>query len=178
MKRTAKLQRGVTWVETCVVLATLGVVSGAALPEMGKLLDARRLEGAAVQFATDVRFARSEAVARNLPVRLSVFANAQGTCYALHTGPSNQCTCVDTGPAVCTGSAREIKSVVLAASQGVTLAANTASVLFDPLHGTSTPSATFRLLGRQGQAIHQIINVMGRARSCTPAGGVPGYPNC
>ena len=54
----------------------------------------------------------------------------------------------------------------------------TASVLFDPLHGTSTPSATFRILGRQGKAIHQVINVMGRVRSCTPTGGVAGYPNC
>ncbi|MEQ1804908.1 MAG: GspH/FimT family pseudopilin [Burkholderiaceae bacterium] len=176
--KTTQQQRGVTWVETCVVLAILGVVSGAALPEMGKLLDARRLEGAAVQFATDVQFARSEAVARNQPVRLSVFAGPQSTCYALHTGQSNQCTCVDSGPAVCTGSAREIKSIALPASQGVTLAANTGSVLFDPLHGTSTPTATFRILGRRGQAIHQVINVMGRVRSCTPAGGVPGYPNC
>ncbi len=178
MNKTAKHERGVTWVETCVVLAVLGVVSGAALPEMGKLLDARRLEGAAVQFATDVQFARSEAVARNQPVRLSVFTSAQGTCYAVHTGQSNQCTCADSGRAVCTGSAREIKTVSLPSSQGVTLAANSASVLFDPLHGTSTPAATFRIVGRQGPAIHQVINVMGRVRSCTPAGGVPGYPNC
>lgn len=176
--KAPKPQRGITWVETCVVLAILGITSSAAVPAMGSLIDARRLEGVAVQFATDVQFARSEAVARNQPVRLSVFAGAQGACYAVHTGLSNQCTCADSGPALCTGTAREIKTVSLPSHQGVTLAANSASVLFDPLHGTSTPTATIRVLGRQGRAIHQVINVMGRVRSCTPAGAVPGYPVC
>lgn len=176
--KTPKQQRGVTWLETCVVLTILGIASGAALPAMGSLIDARRLEGAAVQFATDVQFARSEAVARNQPVRISLFANAQGACYVVHTGLSGQCSCAGSAPATCIGTAREIRTVELASNQGVTLAANTASVLFDPLHGTSTPAATFRVVGRQGRAIHQVINVMGRVRSCTPAGGVPGYPSC
>ena len=145
---------------------------------MGGLIDSRRLEGAAVQFATDVQFARSEAVARNQPVRISLFATAQGSCYVVHTGAGALCPCTGASPAVCSGDAREIKTVALPSGEGVTLAANAASVLFDPMHGTSTPSATFRILGRQGKAIHQVINVMGRVRSCTPTGGVAGYPNC
>ena len=171
-------QRGVTWLETCIVLAILGVTSSAAVPAMGGLIDARRLEGTAVQFATDVQFARSEAVARNQPVRISLFATAQGSCYVVHTGASALCPCTGAAPAVCTGAASEIKTVALPSGEGVTLAANAASVLFDPMHGTSTPSATFRVLGRHGRAIHQVINVMGRVRSCTPAGTVPGYPVC
>ncbi len=176
---TANAQRGVTWIETCVALVILGTTSSAALPALGGLIDARRLEGTAVQFATDVQFARSEAVARNQPVRISWYGQPQFTCYVVHTGLSSQCSCAaDSGPAMCSGGAREIKSVNLPGSQGVAIAANAGSVLFDPLHGTSTPSATFRLLGRQGRAIHQVINVMGRVRSCTPAGGVAGYPIC
>jgi type IV fimbrial biogenesis protein FimT len=173
-------QRGITWLETCVVLAILGVTSSAAVPAMDGLIDARRLEGTAVQFATDVQFARSEAVARNQPVRLSLFNDALGSCYVVHLGLSAQCACAgaSAGPAVCTSPARELKTVALASSQGVALAANTASVLFDPLHGTSTPTGTFRVLGRGGRAIHQVINVMGRVRSCTPTGGVAGYPIC
>ncbi|MFZ2653137.1 MAG: GspH/FimT family pseudopilin [Burkholderiaceae bacterium] len=171
-------QRGVTWLEACLVMAILSLISGAAVPAMGKLIDARRLEGAAVQFATDVQFARSEAVARNQPVRVSLFATVQGSCYVLHTGPAGQCLCAGSAPASCTGQAREIKTIQLASGQGVTLAASAASVLFDPLHGTSTPAATFRVLGRHGRAIHQVVNVMGRVRSCTPAGSVPGYPTC
>ena len=176
--KTRQTQRGVTWLETCVVLTILGLISSAAVPAMGQLIDSRRLEGTAVQLATDVQFARSEAVARNQPVRISLFATPQGSCYVVHTGAAGQCLCAGSAPATCTSPAREIKTVALASHQGVTLTANTASVLFDPLHGTSTPSATLRVLGRQGRAIHQVINVMGRVRSCTPAGGVPGYPAC
>ncbi len=171
-------QSGATWIETCVVLVIIGVVTAQAAPSMGSLIDARRLEGSAVQFATDVQYARSEAIARNQPVRITLQNSAQGSCYVLHTGPSAQCTCNNSAPAVCVGEAREIRTVVLPADRGVAFTASTASVAFDPLHGTSTPTATFRVLGRQGRTIHQVINVMGRVRSCTPTGGVPGYPNC
>lgn len=171
-------QDGVTWIETCVVLAVLGVVTTQAAPAMSSLIDARRLEGSAVQFATDVQYARSEAIARNQAVRITLQNSAQGSCYVLHTGPSTQCTCDNSAPAVCVGEAREIRTVLLPTDRGVTFTASTSSVAFDPLHGTSTPTATFRVLGRQGRTIHQVINVMGRVRSCTPTGGVPGYPNC
>jgi type IV fimbrial biogenesis protein FimT len=171
-------QRGFTWIETTVVMTIIGVVTTQAAPAMSGLIDSRRLEGAAVQFATDVQYARTEAIARNLPVRLSLRNAATGTCYVLHTGTSAQCSCTGAEPAICTGDAREIKTVFHPSTQGITIAANAASVAFDPLHGTSTPTATVRILGRQGRAIHHVINVMGRVRSCTPSGGVVGYVSC
>ena len=91
--KTRQTQRGVTWLETCVVLTILGLISSAAVPAMGQLIDSRRLEGTAVQLATDVQFARSEAVARNQPVRISLFATPQGSCYVVHTGAAGQCLC-------------------------------------------------------------------------------------
>lgn len=171
-------QRGITWVETTVVLAVLAVVTGQAAPSLARFIDARRLDGAATQLATDLQAARVESVARNQPVRLTLQQAADGSCYMLHTGLAAQCTCTVSGPAVCGGDAREIRTVDLPARDGVSLAANTASVLFDPLHGTSTPSATFRVLGRHGRAIHHVVNVMGRVRSCSPASNVAGYPAC
>jgi type IV fimbrial biogenesis protein FimT len=53
-----------------------------------------------------------------------------------------------------------------------------ASVLFDPLHGTSTPAGTWRVIGTGGRAVHHVINVMGRVRSCSPQAAVPGYRAC
>ena len=55
--------------------------------------------------------------------------------------------------------------------------ANVASIAFDPLHGTSTPTGTLRLVDGRGRAVHHVVNVMGRVRSCTPA-GVPGWRAC
>ncbi len=79
---------------------------------------------------------------------------------------------------MCTGGAEQIRTVRLPASDDVSLRANVSSVLFDPLHGTSSPSGTLRLVGTQGREIQHVINIMGRVRSCTPQGVVPGYRAC
>ena len=176
--RSTRRQHGVTLVEACTVVAVLAVLVSAAAPNLQGLIDSRRLDGAATQLATDIQFVRTEAVARNLPVRLSFHAIADGSCYVLHTGNADLCDCQAPGPATCTGNARQIKTVVLTAADRVNLQTNTASVLFDPLHGTSTPTGTLRLVGQQGRALHHVINVMGRVRSCSPQGAMPGYRAC
>jgi type IV fimbrial biogenesis protein FimT len=117
-------------------------------------------------------------VARNQPVRLSFFNSAEGSCYVVHTGLSTQCSCAASGPATCNGGALEIKTVQFAARDRIGLQANTSSLLFDPLHGTSSPTATLRVQGMNGRAVHHVVNVMGRVRSCSPLNTVPGYPAC
>jgi type IV fimbrial biogenesis protein FimT len=176
--KTPASQRGVTLVEACIVLAVLGIITTSAAPGMQGLIDTRRLDGAATQLATDIQYTRSEAVARNQPVRLSVYSSPEASCYVIHTGLSAQCECGAAGPATCSGDAQQIKTVVLAAAQRVSLQANVGSVLFDPLHGTSTPTGTLRVLGAQGRAVHHVINVMGRVRSCSPMNTTPGYRAC
>ena len=171
-------QRGVTLIEACIVMAISGVVIGTTVPGMQGVLDSRRLGGAATQLATDIQFVRSEAVARNRAVRLSFHSAADSACYVIHTGGAAQCTCTATGPAVCEAGAEEIKTVHMPATVKVGLRANVGSVLFDPLHGTSTPTGTLRVIGTQGREVHHVINIMGRVRSCTPLGAVPGYRAC
>ena len=175
---TVSAQRGITLIEACIVLAVTAIVAGSAAPGMQDLIDARRLEGTATQLATDIQFARSEAVARNEAVRLSFHAAPAGSCYVIHTGNADQCGCADAGAAQCSGDAQQIKTVVIASAERVALQANTGSVLFDPVHGTSTPTGTLRVTGASGRAIHHVINVMGRVRSCSPQAAVPGYRAC
>jgi type IV fimbrial biogenesis protein FimT len=172
------LHHGFTLVELAAVLAVAAVLAGLAVPGIADLIATRRLEGVAAQLATDIQFVRSDAVARNTPVRLSVLQGAEGGCYVVHTGPAAQCRCSASGPALCGGTAREIKTVPLPAREGVVLQSNAASLLFDPLHGTVSPTATLRLVGAQGRAIHHIVNLMGRVRSCSPQGNVAGQPAC
>ncbi len=171
-------RRGFTLIEACVVLAVVAVIASAAAPSMQNLLDARRLDGTATQLATDIQFTRTEAVARNRPLRLSFHATAGGSCYVIHTGHADQCACPAPGPAECSGGALQIRTVTIAAADRVALQANVASVLFDPLHGTSTPTGTLRVIGGDGRAIHHVINIMGRVRSCSPQAAVPGYHAC
>ena len=175
----ATRQRGITLVEACIVLAITAVSAATAAPGMQTLIDARRLEGTARQLATDLHFVRGEAVARNLPLRLSVQASAGGSCYVIHSGAAGACTCAAASPAAtCTGDALEIKTVALASTTRIAVQSNAASMLFDPLHGTASPTATLRVTGPRGQAVHHVVNVMGRVRSCSPVSALPGYPVC
>ena len=171
-------QRGVSLIEACTVIAITSIVVGTSVPSLQGLIDGRRLQGAATTLATDVHFVRSEAVARNQPLRLSVYPSAEGSCYDIHTGAAAQCSCSGSWAALYSGGAEAIKTVHLHPLDRVALQANVGSLLFDPLHGTSTPTGTLRLVGATGQEIRHVINVMGRVRSCSPLAAVAGYAAC
>ena len=171
-------QHGVSLIEAMIVVVVTAIVATTAVPSLATFIDGRRLDATANALAADVQWVRTEAVARNQPIRLSFHASAASSCWVVHTGLAAQCSCADSGPATCSGGAAEIKTVVLGTRDRVVVQANVASILFDPLHGTSTPTGTLRLIDPRGRAVHHIVNVMGRVRSCTPAGAVPGWPAC
>ena len=170
-------QRGLTLVEAMIVIVVTVIVAAAAAPSLASFIDARRLEAAANQLAADIQLVRTETVARNRPIRLSFHGDAASTCWIVHTGAAAQCSCGASGPGTCTGGATAIKTVVLDNAGRVGVQANVASILFDPLHGTATPTGTLRLVDARGRAVHHIVNVMGRVRSCTP-NGVAGWRAC
>ncbi|MEO6030717.1 MAG: GspH/FimT family pseudopilin [Burkholderiaceae bacterium] len=178
LQRTGGGQRGVTLIETCMVVAVVAILASTTAPRWQDLIDTRRLEGSASQLATDIQFSRSVAVARNQRVRLSLQTYADGSCYVVHTGNTGDCVCHGIGPAQCGAGAREIKTVTLPFSNHVVLQSNVASVLFDPNFGTTSPTATLGLLGTRGRIVHHVVNVMGRVRSCAAQGAVPGYRSC
>lgn len=179
--RAKKKQRGITLVESAITLALLAVLVCSAAPSFSRLIERQRLGGLASQLATDVQFVRSASVWRNEPLRLSLYSATGGTCYVLHSGARDQCTC--TAPAVtavCTGGAVALKATSIPASTGLSVQSNVASILFDPLHGTSTPAGTLRVVSTTAGSIHHIVNVLGRIRTCTPTGSpaLPGYRTC
>ena len=71
-----------------------------------------------------------------------------------------------------------LRSEGLPANSGVLLTGLQRPVVFDGRKGTVTPTATLRLTARDGRAIHQVVNIMGRVRSCSPAGAVGGLRAC
>ena len=171
-------QHGLTLLELAIVVAITAIVAAAAAPSFSALIDARRLDSAATRLAADIQLARSEAIVRNRPLRLSLFFGAGATCWIVHSGAPADCRCSEAAGAVCFASAHAIKGGVLANNERVSVAGNVASIVFDPLHGTSTPTGTLRLVGSRGNAVHHVVNVVGRVRSCSPDGAVPGYSPC
>lgn len=179
--RQNQSQRGFTLVEAAVTLTILAVLACGAAPSFRGLIERQRLAGLAAQVATDVQFARSESILRNEALRLSFYSAPWGTCYVVHSGARNQCSCAAEAEAICVGDAVQVKTVLVPTSTGTSVRANVSSILFDPLHGTSTPTGTLKVVSPTAGAIHHIVNVLGRVRTCTPdlpGPAVPGYRIC
>ncbi|MGD9835716.1 MAG: GspH/FimT family protein [Piscinibacter sp.] len=167
-------QHGLTLVEAGVVVAIVAAAATAAVPGLQRLIEHRRLDAAATRLAADLQLARNEAIARNRVVR--VVRDETAGCYLLHTGAAGSCRCSADGTAACDAGGSLIRSA--AASHRIALQSNTTTIAFDPLHGTVTPTATWRVTAADGRAIHHVVNVMGRVRSCSPEAAVPGYRAC
>ena len=166
-------QRGVTMIEACITLAIAGILAGSALPSFKESLDKRRVEGLSSEVGTDLRYARSEAVARNTGVRVSFY---QG-CYVVHTGSRADCQCDGQGPAVCTGDAVALKTVNSAEARGVQIVSNVSSLRFDQTNGTTSPTGTVCTVPASGRSVHHVVNILGRVRTCSPAtAGAPCAP--
>jgi type IV fimbrial biogenesis protein FimT len=178
-KRNRAAQRGVSLVESMIVLFVLSIVIGTALPSLRSLGQRADVAGVAAQLETDVQFARSQARALNRTVRLSLLEAGGGTCYMVHTGAPGNCSCGAGQPApACGGDSELLRAVVLDSKGDVQIRSASKAVTFDPLRGTVTPTATFRVEGRDGRAIHQVVNLLGRVRSCSPQGRSMGEAAC
>ena len=171
-------QTGLTLVECAITTTIMAIVAGMALPSFGTARERRHIEGAAAQLETDIQLARSLAVARNQAVRMSFERGTNSSCYIVHTGVAGDCRCADDGSAVCTAGAEPLRSVRYGVGVPLSLQSNSRSILFDPVKGTITPTATVRVTGAGGAAIHQVVNIMGRVRSCSPAPALAGYRVC
>lgn len=172
MKRT---RRGFTMIELMVVVALAAILLSLAAPSFIGTLSRMRMEGIAEVFRTDLQYARSEAVSRNVEVRLAT--GAGGACYTVFVWPgSGTCTCT---PAVsCTLPATEIKTVAFTGT-GTAVTAST-SFNFEPVRGilsTAGQSVTFDSAAGPWQ-LTTTVSLVGRASSCSPSGSLVGYPSC
>lgn len=162
---------GLSLVEMLCTLAIMLVLIGSALPALNDLRAQQALRATADLLETDLQYARSLALTEGQPVRLSVQAlGAAESCYVIHTGAAHGCRCTGGGQARCDAGSRLLRLVEPATATGITLAPTERSLQFDSSKGTVTPTATLRVADRDGRAIHQIINIMGRVRSCSTSG--------
>jgi type IV fimbrial biogenesis protein FimT len=170
-------QDGFSLVESLIPLAVMAVLLGSALPSLETMKLRRQLEGSAAQLETDLQLARASAVAANQVLRMDFYSSDHGSGYVLHDGDAGDCDVAADSTPVCASGTTPWRVVLHDARQPVRLSANVRSIAFDPVKGTITPTATMRLQAPIG-SLRLIINVMGRIRSCTPDGALPGQPAC
>ncbi|HSW07910.1 GspH/FimT family pseudopilin [Aquabacterium sp.] len=173
-----RLQRGLTMIETLCVVSVLATTLGIATPSMKSWQLKQALHATAAELETDIQYARSQAVATQRPVRLDTQVLGNSSCYVLHTGSAHECTCMGQSQVQCTGEARVLRVAEQRNDGSVRLTTTKVSIVFDPKRGTVTPTATLKLADSQGRAVHQIVNIMGRVRSCSPQGASAGIKAC
>ena len=178
MPAVARLERGLTLTECCVSLAIAALMVMVALPAFTDMLRKRHLEGRAGELSADLQWLRTEAVARNVPTRITLSSDVHGDCYVLHTGDAGDCVCNAGAPATCDAGARAIKSVLFPAAGPVRLLAERPSMGFDPVRGNAHPANTFTVKDDSGREVRHAVSFLGRVRSCTTSAALLRYAPC
>ena len=175
------VHRGFTVIELMTVLVIAGVLLSLAIPSFRELLARNRVEGVAAELSTDLQYARSEAVSRNVPVGLIAGANCY-TVFVVGTTPATSCTTLGTGGV-------SIKAVTIdVAATSLAFASNggQAFIQFDPVRGMATDaggandwSGFVNVSTTVGNwQLRADVTNFGRAKACSPSGTFKGYPSC
>jgi type IV fimbrial biogenesis protein FimT len=179
MNSSKLFQRGVTLIEAGITTSVVAIAATLGVPSFTQMRDTRALEGVSAELGHDLQYVRSEAVARNVSLRLTTQSLAGGgACYVIHTGSAGDCVCAADGNATCADGEQSVKTAVFGTGERLRMTVNSASMLWHPVRGTVTPTGTLRLSLPDGRAIHHVVNIMGRARTCSPRGAVQSQPVC
>lgn len=187
---------GVTLIELMIVLAVAATLIALTAPSFKRMIDMQRLRAINAALITDLQFARSEAASRNQQVWVEFDNTGTSlTCYVILTGDVEACDCRNTpGVDVCiAGSAKEIRTVQVDRSLGITVGKPTTQTLnsagFDPATGrlmaipVDIPEpATLPFLvevkhGTIGGFV-DALELTGRPSVCTPSGQISGVATC
>ena len=171
--------RGFTLVELMVAVAIAAILTTLAAPSFSSFLARKRLEGVFTELATDVQYARSEAVQRNAPVRVTF-----GTgCYSIHTIGSTATSCTQaSGISLGTGAA-EIKTVRLDSGSALSISPNNSLTFieFDSVRGMATwnggaSAGSVNVTSSAGSwQLRASVSPVGRTQTCSPNGTVGGF---
>jgi type IV fimbrial biogenesis protein FimT len=203
--RPVRHDQGLTLVELMVVVAVIVILLMVAAPSMRDFIETQRHKSVHAELATDLQYARSEAVSRSDWIFLQFGVRATGsTCYTIFTctatgatgagsGNPSSCSC-DCAALPCTGANQEQRTVVADIDRGISLLPERESVRlrFDPrtggmkAFGVSPAGAPFSLdqvavetrADRRDVRIRALVVGTGRTSSCSPGGAVSGYPPC
>jgi type IV fimbrial biogenesis protein FimT len=195
--------RALSLVELMVVVAIAAIIIGLAAPSFSDYIVTQRVRSVHAQLATDLQFARSEAVSRGsfVSVRFQFTTGASGaSCYIVFTRPDPSlnavtCDCLAAPGARCASSptdTTEIRTVTVPNELQVNLRVASGqpdTMTFDPRTGglkfTALDVAILSVTGFQvntsadtERTLRAVVNGSGRANLCTPSTSTLGGTTC
>jgi type IV fimbrial biogenesis protein FimT len=179
--RASPQPHGFTMIELLITIAIGAILVAVAAPSLRSYLTKKKVEGGIAELATDIQLARSEAVARNAPVRVTLGTN----CYVIHpaTAAVTASTCtVTAGTNIRTVRIDNPAIIDLAGDGGLTY------VDFDNVRGEASfggvsgvTEASVHVNSAAGVSpalqFKAFVSLFGKVRICT-ANAVPGYSPC
>lgn len=165
---------GVTLIELMIVIVIAAILMALAIPGFRDTIDRNRLKGATETIYSGMQFAKSEAIKRNVPIRVNFTTSNGGATWCYGLIENADCDCSDDAP-LC--QIDGIKKVVTGSSDYPgTVVTPSANFSFDNVRGTVN-SGNIQIVSAQGKQTRVVMTGLGRVRICSPSGtaNVPGY---
>lgn len=156
---SARRQGGYTLIEAMLVLAVLGVLLVMAIPNFMNMMEKRRVLAAAEAIYSDLRWARSESIKRNIEVRIR-FNEGSNWSYTINADPTGANTPLKT----VNGSDYPRTSIRVTFDHDYTT--------FSPRRGTARNGSAW--LSSSHYSARVSLSTLGRTRIC----GIGGYDPC
>ena len=185
-------RHGVGLVEIMVGIAIMGVLLAVAVPSLTGFIERRRVMAVTDELSSIIAYARSEtnAIGDSVTIHLEDDPSNLVSCAAVVTQTLfDICRCYYAPSQICPvgGGSKMLRLFQLPRSEGVSFRATAAS------WGASNQTLTFGRTShfrfeqgvsltvtgqRTGVQLRVDINDAGRARTCSPGGGIAAFPAC
>lgn len=171
--------RGFTLVELLITVSIGAILMALAVPSMQGFIARKRLEGAASELVTDLRYMRAAQLERGRPVRIRFSVTDAKTCYVIFVeGRAFNADCNCGSEPVCANvpsAAEPLKVVSMPRSSGIEVRSTPSTMSLQGLNGLPAGGATLRIAvtGPSGNEIEVATNELARPTICS----VSGYEN-
>lgn len=170
-------------VELMVAVVIMGVVLTLAVPAFNDLIARERLRGVNAQLLADLKYARSEAVQRNEPVRIDFRSSTAMACYSIYAVMTGgECDCLQGTEQCLAGpygaSLPLLKLVQLPLARGVSMNTDAAMLTVSPARAAHSTALTITLRNDRGAQLVTTVSERGLVATCSPDGAMTGVPAC